>query len=246
MASLFTLIRVTGVECDNNWRNASEVISSEVDTLPLPRFESLVIDYSYDADDGEDYSIYVKYGLHVVLRVDSTATEPYAFIPETFSENIDLSLESGELRLEIGFPERYYVYDDSVSSAITVNIPVSMNLSQVICPNYVTSHLIIESFNNIGNINCRLNSNVYLYFNYCIFDSVTICDNAYVNVYDSEINTLTMTGTGYSDVIYNNGSHVKETRLKGCDVEYNLSGVDGYHAYPDSSSIISVKQVFEN
>lgn len=136
MASLFTLIKFTGEECDDSWRHGPMVISEQADTIQLPEFDTLDVSYGYNAGEGQDMSIYVRNGMHVRLSVDSIAKDPYALVPESF-DDVNIKEDRGTLHMEFIFPKRFCEYDDSVSSPITIMLPVSMtgNLSRVRCKN---------------------------------------------------------------------------------------------------------------
>lgn len=245
IASLFSLVKFTGEPCDESWRNGPLIISGTGDSVQLPEFNMLDIKYSYDAKEGQDMSIYVRNGMHVVLSVDSTATEPYVFLPETFAEYATTYDDQGRLQLELVFPNRFCEFKDSVSSAVRIMIPASMSgvMRRVKCHNDVSTHFIVEALNG-EDIDFTFNDNVNLYLNYCLLKDVTVQGNDYINVYGSGINRLEFTGVSESDVICTHGTEINEVCLKGNGVNYNLTGVEDYKVYPDSASMITVTQVY--
>lgn len=246
VASMFTLIRFTAERCDDTWRYGPEIIAGQVDTVQLPVFDVLDINYGYNAGEGEDMSVYVRNGMPVRILADSTASNPYVLVPETFYD-VDMDDSDGVLHMRFIFSKRYCEYNDSVSSPITIAVPVSMakDLSRVKCGDDVTTHLMIEYLNG-KNIDFPLCDNVYLYLNHCRFDSVGVKGNDYINVYGTKIGCMSVTGKDDCKIIYTDGTDVGETYLSGENTEYRLVGVGNYEARPNPGSEITVTKVYKD
>lgn len=244
-ASFFSFIRIAGEECDDTYRHGPEMISAEVSRLDLNQFSRLDINYSCKDEEGNDYSIYVMGGVHVVISTDSTTTLPYALVPETMTGSVSMADGSGELTLDVDFSHRYCEFVDSLSSPISILIPAGMQLDVVRCTNSVDTHLITENL-DMNDIDFELDNDVWLYLNYGMFGNVTVSGNDYVNVFDTKIKTLSIDGYDETGVIYANGTVVGETILCGSSVDYELKGVADFRAMPDSTGTITVRQTYGN
>lgn len=171
IASLFTYVKIAGVECDNTWRNPI-VISESVRAVELPSFNKLDISSEYINNDGEVFSSYVNNGMHVVVATDSVAEAPYATLPVNLAKDIDIEVGDNALNFKIILADRYYRYDDETSAPITIYLPVGADLNTITYFPEMYSHLVVESL-TMENLAVNINDQVYLYLNHCHIGDVT-------------------------------------------------------------------------
>ena len=244
MASLFTLVKFTGEECDDWWKRGPECISEKVDTVYLPDVNMIDIKYLCDNEDSHERSVYVKNGMHIVMTADSSTECPYVLVPDNITCNKRVVDEEGRMELGLVFPRRYCEFNDSVSFPVTICVPASDRCYDVNCVNSASTHLIVDSL-DVDRLGFQLDLNAFLYMNNCLVNDVDIAGNNYVNIYGSMINNVKVTGESYCNIIYSNGTKVGETSLYGDDVEFELDGVEDFKVYPEPYSKIKVSSVYK-
>ena len=243
IASLFSYVKIAGVECDSSWKNAPD-IANEVEKSQLPRFTKLNISYEYIDEEGNSRSGYVSGGIKMEVITDSLTAAPYVSLPVNFAKDINTSSTGDTLNLTIVMAHRYYT-SKKYSAPITICLPPNASLNTMIY------HADIPSFVSIKNLktdqfNANFSDNVNLDLFDCRFDKANIDDVNFVYLYTSKVDSMTIRGTDYSEIEYDPDTQVAATLLKGNDISYELTGVNNFTALPDSGSSIRITQVYNN
>lgn len=225
MALLFGFIGCASTECDGDyWKEVT--VSAEVDTLALPAdFVALSLDAGNVDESGDGKGGYFINSLPFIVKVDSAATKPYTIVPRTFSDDCRWTLSGDTLSGLIRMHHRFYIFNDSVSSPVTIAITPGMKLQRVSMLNSDNTSLAVQDISA---------DSLAIEIVTAILSRCNIGELAYTGtelmVDCSRIGNIRYYGEDYNFLTFSKNTAADSVMLYGSCSEYNLDGVEKYKA----------------